>query len=333
MAGPALTAATPLDDQAAAGRPVLCFGEALIDLIVADGAPSLEAATTFVARPGGAPANSAVAIARLGLPSGFVGVVGGDPFGDRLMAELARGGVDVSRLRRAAGSPTTLAFAWKDERNDGHFWLLRGADTLLSAEDVDGAGVAAAAAIVVGSVALSAEPSRSAIYRAVATAADAGVPVCVDVNLRPSIWPDLAAAGEACEPIIARAALLKLSVDDARGLVDADEPGVVFQRLSHGRDRVVVLTDGARGAWFAGEEGFPVHVPAVAVDAVEPTGAGDAFTAALLSRLLASGWRRPTRRDVEYAAAAGAIATTRPGAWEGLPSRQELDRFVAERFA
>jgi sugar/nucleoside kinase (ribokinase family) len=92
----------------------------------------------------------------------------------------------------------------------------------------------------------------------------------------------------------------------------------------------VVLTDGERGCWFS--SGSPAtFVPAFGVEAVEPTGAGDAFTAAIIARSLASGWAPLSVEDVRYAAAAGALATTQPGAWDGLPSRAQLDAFVTHK--
>lgn len=315
--------------------PVLSLGEALIDFIVADDAPHLEDASTFVARPGGAPANVAIALARLGAPSAFGGVVGDDPFGLRLRSTLLAEGVDVSRLRSTTEADTTLAFAWKDGRGDGRFRLLRGADALLSRDDVEKAGIDGLAALVVGSVALAVEPAGFAVKWAAALAVHREVPVCFDVNVRPSLWPDPTVAREACRPILERATLIKLSLDDARALFDPDAaPAATVERLRSGPEApIVVLTDGARGCWYAsGQSDLPVrHVPAFAVEAVEPTGAGDAFTAALLSRLLASDWTPPDDADIRYAAAAGALATTRPGALDGLPSRQELDAFLSVR--
>src|SRR5215208_3495196 len=137
---------------------ILAIGEILVDFIVADGATTLDAAENFVARSGGAPANASVALARLGLRSAFCGVVGGDAFGARLQAELVAEGVDTSRLRQTNEAATTLAFAWKDAGGDGHFWLLRGADARLSEEDAEASGINHLATLVVGSVALSAEP-------------------------------------------------------------------------------------------------------------------------------------------------------------------------------
>jgi len=305
------------------------MGEALIDFIVADGAATLESAETFVARSGGAPANASVAVARLGLASAFCGVVGDDQFGSRLRTELAAEGVDTSRLRQSGQAATTLAFAWKDSGGDGHFWLLRGADTLLGDADVDAAGVASLGALVVGSVALATQPSRSAIERAVGLAHQAGVPVVFDVNLRPSLWADLASARPACEEVARLSRLVKLSLDDANGLFGPDiAPDAAIKIVLALGPSAVVLTDGERGCWF--NSGSSVaFVPSIRVEAIEPTGAGDAFTAAIVARSLASGWSPLSAEDVRYAAAAGALATTRPGAWDGLPNREQLDVFLA----
>lgn len=310
----------------------LSAGELLLDLIVADGAPDLTRADSFAARAGGAPANAAVAMARLGLPAAFAGVVGADPIGDRLAAALDAEGVDVSRLRRTDDSPTTLAFAWKDAEGDGHFWLLRAADLRLSPADMEAAGIERLGALVVCSIALSGEPSRSAMWRAAELAGAAGVPLCFDVNLRPSLWRNLGDAHAACLPVFRHATLVKLSLDDARGIFD---PGIaaneVFARVAEvAPTAATVLTDGERGSWFRDEtSGEVVHVPAWPVEAVEPTGAGDAFTAALLKRLSSRRWVPPSADDVRYASAAGALATTRPGAWDGLPIAADLNDFIA----
>jgi fructokinase len=310
--------------------PVLSIGEVLIDFIVADGAPTLDRAENFVARSGGAPANVAVALARLDLPSAFCGVVGNDPFGSRLGEQLAAEGVDTSRLRRTDKASTTLAYAWKDERGDGHFWLLRGADTLLTPEDAQAADIPSLAALVVGSVSLSSQPARNAILEAVALACQGGVPVVFDVNLRPTLWSDIASARSVCEEVASKSQLVKLSLDDATGLFG---PGIstesAIETILDLGVRGVVLTDGERGSWFSSGQTVQ-HVPAFAVEAVEPTGAGDAFTAAIIARSLASKWAPLSLGDIGYAAAAGALATTRQGAWAGLPSRGDLADFLGE---
>jgi fructokinase len=310
--------------------PVLSMGELLIDFIAADDATSLESAEAFFARPGGAPANAAVALARLGVPSAFCGVAGDDPFGRRLQQALRAERVDTSYLRLTDRDATTLAYAWKDARGDGHFWLLRGADTLLTPEDAGAAVTPALAAVVVGSVALAAAPSRDAIAAAVTRACQLRVPVVFDVNLRPTLWPDLAIAQTLSEAIARKSHVVKLSLDDAAGLFGAGiTPKTAIEQVLNLGPPSVVLTDGDRGCWFAAP-GCPIeHVAAFAVAAIEPTGAGDAFGAALIARLMASGWSPLTVSDVRYASAAGALATTRRGAWDGLPTRAQLDAFIA----
>ena len=317
-------------EQSNSGQ-ILAIGEILVDFIVADGATSLEAAEAFVARSGGAPANAAVALARLGLASAFCGVVGDDQLGARLQAELTAEGVDTSRLRQSNEAATTLAFAWKDPGGDGHFWLLRGADARLSEADANAAGVPGLGALVVGSVALSAQPARSAVEHAVDLARQAGVPVVFDVNLRPTLWSDLARARPACEQVAQHSTLVKLSLDDAIGLFGSTvtPEATIATMLSLGAS-AVVLTDGERGCWFSSGSSA-MFVPAFHVAAVEPTGAGDAFTAAIVARALATAWGPLSVEDVRYAAAAGALATTRPGAWDGLPNRAQLDAFLARQ--
>jgi sugar/nucleoside kinase (ribokinase family) len=227
------------------------------------------------------------------------------------------------------GQATTLAFAWKDERGDGHFRLVRLADAALSALAVENAGIPERAAIIVGSVALTEEDSRTAIYRAVEIAGDSGVPVCFDVNMRPTLWRSVEDARAACQPVIDMVTMLKLSVDDAEILFGRREPEAIFAAAS-GRVPICLLTDGSRGAWFQNVDGTVEHVPAFPVEAIEPTGAGDAFTAAVVSRYLAS-QRVPTREDIVFASAAGAITATRIGAIESLPTRVEIEQFLANR--
>lgn len=306
---------------------VVCAGECLIDLIASDG--DLSRANDLVIREGGAPANVAVALARLGVASAFCGVVGDDPFGHRLRRLLALAGVDTSRMRLTGEAETTLAFTWRDERGDGHFRILRMADRLLSEADVERAGIETAGAIVVGSVALSASPSREAIGRAVAIAHGADTPVVFDVNLRPSLWRDLADARSACAPILAIATVIKVSLDDARDVLEVESPLEIFASLAAVPALAIVVTDGSRGVWMKARGEGIVEIPVFSVEAVEPTGAGDAFTAALIARLVARNWSGLDASDVRFAAGAGALATTRPGALAALPTRAELDEFLA----
>ena len=148
-----------------------------------------------------------------------------------------------------------------------------------------------------------------------------GVPVFFDVNVRPSLWSDPGEAAEICYDVARQSDVVKLSLDDAVALMGqaATVESAVERFLALGPD-VVVVTDGERGCWFATRiRPQPRFVPAFVVEAVEPTGAGDAFGAALIARSLENNWQSPEFDDIRYAAAAGALATTRRGAWEAYP--------------
>jgi fructokinase len=316
--------------------PIVSIGELLIDLIVADDSPSLDDAETLTIQPGGAPANVAVGLAKLGTPSGFCGVVGNDSFGQKLRRTLNQFGVDASRLRTTGEAATTVALAWKDARGDGHFQIIRMADALLSPEDVEQATLPETAGIVVGSVSLTAQPSRQAIERAVGIASGAGIPVCFDINIRPTLWGSVEEAREACAPILQAASLIKLSLDDAAFLFgDESSPQAVFDHLAAHPANVIVLTDGARGAWYCSnrrDAGSTIeHVPAMQIDAVDPTGAGDAFMAALISRLARRGWSGIDVDDVRYASAAGALTAAGRGAMASMPRLDEIEAFLGSR--
>lgn len=314
-----------------ADGPVLCIGECLIDLI-AEGEGDLLSADRFAIREGGAPMNAAVALARLGVPSAFCGVVGADPFGERIRRLLDEEGVDTGPLGVTSEADTSLAFAWRDARGDGAFRILRMADRLLSPEYIERAAIPSAAALVVGSVALAASPSRAAIERALAIAREHRVPVIVDVNVRPSLWPDRAMLRAACEPLFAAATVVKMSLDDARELWGASTHDEAVAELRTRSAKVNVVTDGARGVAIHDAVNDTVcHRPVYAVRAIDPTGAGDAFTAALISRLIARNWESPDQDDLAFAIAAGALATTQPGAITALPNAEAIAAFLAAR--
>jgi sugar/nucleoside kinase (ribokinase family) len=307
---------------------VISIGEILVDLIAPPGVDLLNAAELRI-REGGAPANVAVALSRLGVRSQMRAVVGDDPFGERLVARLRAEGVDTSGIRVADHVPTTLALAWSDARGDGHFRLHRNADRLLSPADVSSESLKGAAAIVVGSVAMCAEPSRDAVLMALRHARDAGIPIIADLNIRPGQVP-MDELRMSVMAMISSATVLKISVDDAAHLWDATSIAEAAACLDRYDPPIAVITDGARGAALRTPHGL-IQREAFAVEAIEPTGAGDAFTAAFVSRMLGKAWSGADEGDLCYAMAAGAIATTTPGAMDGLPRSGDVDAFLRSR--
>ncbi|MGI8967622.1 MAG: carbohydrate kinase family protein [Chloroflexota bacterium] len=314
---------------------VVAVGEALIDLIAPD-APTLAGATEFLRTPGGAPANVAVAVSRLGSAAAFVGAVGTDSFGQVLSDMLAGEDVDISGLQHVP-ERTTLAFVARNAGGIPDFVFYRGADAELRPEDVPLELLASSSFVYVSSMALLSEPSAAATLFAMEAAREAETLVAVDPNLRPSSWPSLHAARSAVLPLASAADVLKVNNEEARLLAGTGDLDAAMRHLARD-DTLLVVTlgaDGCRWQW-SGHRGT-IGAPTVAVR--DTTGAGDAFMGALLHGLAEEGFSpsRGTEMDLaglgeilRFACAAGAVACTHAGAMTGLPRREEVEELLGE---
>ena len=316
---------------------IICLGELLIDLFPAEIGRRLTEVSAFYPRPGGAPGNVAVAARRLGLASAFIGKVGDDAFGRYLIDTLAAEGVDTRGIRTDAEARTTLAFIALPDPHHAEFVFYRnpGADTRLRPDELDEALLGRARALHVGSLSLTAEPSRAATLRAVEIARAAGALVSFDVNYRPSLWPSPAAAISAIRELLPLADVVKVNEDELRLLTGADDPDTGGAVLLAAGPSLAVITLGARGSAYrsAVAAGF---VPAFAVPTVDAIGCGDAFMAGVLVGLLSGAggaWFQPLddahlRPILRYANAVGALTATKPGALPALPTADEVAEFL-----
>lgn len=299
----------------------------------------LAAAAVFHRAAGGAPANVAVGVARLGVPAAFIGQVGADPFGDFLASTLAEEGVNVDHLSRSETAATALAFVSLGPGGERDFVFYRqaAADLQLTPADVSSAFGGDAAVMHVGSLSLTAEPARSATYHAISLARSKGVPVSVDPNLRLSLWPDARTARQEVLNLVAHANVLKLSEDELEFLTGAADGGAAAS-LMHDRMQLICVTRGQQGVEYHTRE-ISGTVPAFAVTAVDTTGAGDAFTAGLLAALarapgLAGDAGGPPdlpalESALRRANAFAALTVTRRGAIPAMPTLAELEAFLA----
>jgi fructokinase len=255
---------------------------AVIGEAVADAFPS---ATTgegleLRVRPGGGPANTAVALARLGVPTRFLGRLSNGLLGRLLRDHLAASGVDLSASVIADGTASLAIAAVDAEGRTTYDFYLRGAtDWEWSAAELDNARVAGAAGVHAGSLALALEPGGPLIEQLLATARAAAT-VSIDPNVRPGIVPV-----DTYRAAIGRwsrlADIIRLSDEDLAVLrPDGDFDRACAQWHEAGV-RLVVLTRGGDGA-IASLDGTRVEVPAVRVTIVDTVGAGDTFTAGLL---------------------------------------------------
>ncbi len=317
---------------------VICLGELLIDLPATPTDVSLAEATGFTKAPGGAPANVAVAVRRLGVASGFIGAVGNDPFGDFLAGVLAREGVDLAGLVRRSDVRTPLAFVAVRSDGTGDFSFYHdGGLAPLREQDIDEAYVSSAAVLHFGSISRIEPAARAATDKARAIAARAGLLVSYDPNYRPRLWDSAARARRVIREGFEGVALAKVSAEEWKFILGTEDFERGARELLETGVALVVRSEGKAGASFATARSSG-HVNAFRVESVEFTGAGDGFTGSLLADLLE--YRRAgvspgqleapqLQRLVRRANAVGALTTTRAGAIPALPSRQQADAFLS----
>jgi 2-dehydro-3-deoxygluconokinase len=271
---------------------------------------------------GGAESNVAISVARLGGQATWVGRVGDDELGDLVLAQLRGEGVDVRHAVRDPEASTGLMIKSRRTATVTHVTYYRSgsAGSRLEPADLPVDVIRSAGVVHVTGITPALSPfARAATFAAVEEARSAGVPVSLDVNHRAMLWGDLD-PGPVLAELAARADALFAGEDEAALFGATGEPEAVVARLARLGARVVVLKRGARGALAVVDDAL-VDVPAHAVAAVDPVGAGDAFVGGYLAELLA-GADEKTR--LATAAACGAFAVTVPGDWEGLPTRADL---------
>ena len=311
---------------------IVALGEVVADIYRDESSSAVE--MPFTARPGGAPANVAVAAARLGSEASFIGSVGEDLFGDFILRALEAEGVDTSAVqRREPPTRTSLAFVEITTGGDRSFTFYRSdpaADELLSAEDVSREVISGASFANFGSIPLIKDPSRTAIHRAADLAEELDVPLAFDVNFREHLWESAEAAREAVDPFLDRSRIVKLSDDELSPLLGTEDVEEATQMLLDRGAALVLVSLGPEGAFYATRD-FTGDVPAFEVECVDATGAGDAFLAASLVHLSEGEWDEALVREaVMRGTAAGAIACTGYGAMGVLPTKDELERFMSD---
>lgn len=302
---------------------VVCLGELLIDFVSDENGVTVEEALRFEKKPGGAPANVAVGVARLGHACTFMGQVGDDPFGHYLAGVLAAEGINTDGLTFSTQARTMLAFVSLKADGERSFSFYRhpSADMLMTAEGLPLHLLDAAKIFHFGSITLISEPSRSATLAAAQAAVDKGLIVSYDPNLRLALWESDAAARQGMLDGFAYADIVKISDEELVFL------GGDLDALWHPRTQVILVTHGADGATAYTRAGN-VSVGGFAVRAIDTTGAGDAFVAGILSGVLQN---PQTYTDLEtlrgmlrFANANGALTTTQRGAIPALPTRDAL---------
>ena len=319
-------------------KKIVCFGEALIDMLAQPPADP-QAPRAFLQFAGGAPANVAVAAARLGARSHFAGMLGEDMFGDFLLQSFTEAGVATDCIVRTGAAKTALAFVALDAHGERSFSFYRppAADLLFRESDFSAACFDGTGAFHVCSNSLTDPDCAAATMAGMVRAAQAGAVVSLDLNLRPALWPAEVEPAPTLWQALQLADLVKLSREELEFLaapLGDDGEAQVRARLFAGRARLLVITDGAGPLqWFTANDAG--RLDSFKATVRDSTAAGDAFVGGLLVRLGELGGhgagfdtfvgdRAAIEDAIGYGAAVGALAVTRHGAFAAMPGADEV---------
>lgn len=317
---------------------ILCLGELLIDMFPAEVGRSMTEVSAFHPKPGGAPANVAVAAARLGAQSGFIGKVGDDTFGHFLENVLKHEGVDTQGMRYDAQARTTLVFIAMPDVHTAEFVFYRnpGADMLLHPDELSETSLQSTACLHFGSLSLINEPIRSATLRAIEIAHGSGALISFDVNYRPALWTSRDEARQRVIETLPKVDLVKVNEIELDLLTGSEELEIGTQALlSHG-PKLCVVTLGAEGSFFQNGEDWG-FIPGFEVETVDATGCGDAFIAGLLTQLVKHGQTpgqssaKELTNTLRYANAVGALTALNQGVIPALPYAEQVEEFLSNR--
>ena len=317
---------------------IICLGEVLIDVFPNEVGRRLTEVTSFQPKPGGAPANAAVAAARLGASSAFIGKVGEDIFGHYLEEVLRAEGVDTRGVRYDPVARTTLVFIAKPDENTAEYVFYRnpGADILLRPDELDTGLLRETHCLHFGSLSLIVEPSGSATLAAVKIAKEAGAMISFDVNYRPTLWQSAPNALERVKAMIPHIDLLKVNETELNILTGIEEIGEAAASLVDLGPALCVVTLGSNGSHYQTKYGGQT-LPPFKVNTVDAVGCGDAFIAGLLYQLVKDGRRlndlSPERMEkaLRYANAVGALTATKMGVIPALPTAAAVEEFLKQR--
>lgn len=313
-------------------KGIISLGEALIDFIPLD-----DENINFQKSPGGAPANVAVGLARLGAASAFLGKVGDDVLGRFLQKTLSDFGVNTEYMYLTRDTRTGVVFVTLDESGERSFdfYINPSADRFLETSEVASDLFTTHNVFHFGSISMIDEPSKSATKSAVEHAQKQGMIVSYDPNLRLGLWASEQQAKETIVSMLGEADLVKLSEEELEFLTGETAIDAGVEKLAPYQIPVLYITLGAEGSHVFTKEGH-THVPARKVEAVDTTGAGDAFVSGILyqlserekacSELTLQDWEEITR----FASISGALAASTKGAMTALPTRSEVEDYLKQ---
>ncbi|ACL70743.1 PfkB family carbohydrate kinase [Halothermothrix orenii] len=317
---------------------VITMGEALIDFVPRQVNCALHEVSDFHRAAGGAPANVAVGVARLGVSAGFMGKVGDDAFGYFLKKTLEDNKVNTSQMVLTEEAMTTLAFVSLrgDGERDFAFYRKPGADMLYRVEEVDFDYLEGSHIFHFGSISLITDPSKTTTLKLIKQARSKGVTVSFDPNIRPPLWGSLEEAVKQINQVIPEADILKINEEELKvltGLNDLKEESILkaCQEFYQKGPELIIVTLGGEGCFYYSSAGYGM-VEGFKTKAIDTTGAGDSFVAAVLSSLVKADLTnlqglstKKLEEILTFANKVASIVVTRNGGIPSLPFIDEVE--------
>ncbi|MDQ0230368.1 carbohydrate kinase family protein [Metabacillus malikii] len=317
------------------------IGEVLIDFIPEQKGIALKDVTSFEKAPGGAPANVAAAVSKLGGNSSMITKLGVDAFGDFLIETLQNVGVNTDFVFRTNEANTALAFVSLKENGERDFSFYRkpSADLLLTEAEVKDSWFHHGDILHFCSVDLVESPMKYAHLKAIRAAKKNGAIISFDPNVRLPLWEDHEECRKTINEFIPLSTIVKISDEELSFITGISSESEAIQSLFVGDVKAVIYTKGADGASLF-VNGKSYSTEGFQVDVEDTTGAGDAFIGSFLYKLLEYGvtdvnlitvLEQEHQQILEFANASGALTTTGKGAISSLPMIEEINKFIASQ--
>ncbi|MDJ0571085.1 MAG: carbohydrate kinase [Pleurocapsa sp. MO_192.B19] len=324
--------------KAIAYRParVICLGEILFDCLANELGKSASEVTSWTPYPGGAPANVACALVKLGTSSAFIGCVGKDDRGHELVQLLKSIGVNTAGVQYNEQAPTREVYITRTVDGDrtfagfGNYQADQFADAYLQAQDLPPELFLEAEFLVLGTLELAYPQTRAAVFRALELAEEYHLKIVLDVNWRPMFWQDEQEALSLIKELWQYVDFLKLAAEEAQWLFNTADAGAISYRLGSVEGVLVSNGDAKVSYCLTDNEGT---MNSMKVSVQDTTGAGDAFLAGFIHQLCQQGTRKlqnpqVAKEIVRYACAVGGLTTTKFGAIAAQPSPAEVESLL-----
>lgn len=315
----------------------ICLGEILFDCLADRVGESREEVQSWTRFPGGAPANVASGLVKLGIPTAFMGCVGQDASGQEAIHLLQQLNVDCRGIQYHPTAPTREVYVLRKENGDrvfsdfGDRSVDTFADAYLDSSQLPVELFQEADYLVIGTLELAYPQTRESIFRALELADEYYLKIVLDVNWRPMFWPDLQKSYRLINSLWQAVDFIKFSSEEARDFFGTTDATKIFYNIDSVEG--VIVTDGGCGKISYCLTDNSGTIAPFEIPVKDTTGAGDAFVAGLVYQFCKRGIgclqdAENAREIVTYAAAVGAIATTRVGAMTAQPTVSEVETFL-----